>query len=103
MILLNEDTKCLVQGITGKQGSFHTEQMLKYNTNIAAGITPKRRPRLFRECRFSIQLKRLWKRSKSILPLFLSLQNLQKMRLSKQSDIWIWLSSSQSIFQFMTA
>ena len=40
MILLNEDTKCLVQGITGKQGSFHTEQMLKYNTNITAGITP---------------------------------------------------------------
>ena len=40
MILLNEDTKCLVQGITGKQGSFHTEQMLKYDTNIAAGITP---------------------------------------------------------------
>ena len=40
MILLNEDTKCLVQGITGKQGSFHTEQMLKYNTNIVAGLTP---------------------------------------------------------------
>ena len=38
MILLNEDTKCLVQGITGKQGSFHTEQMLNYNTNIVAGI-----------------------------------------------------------------
>jgi succinyl-CoA synthetase alpha subunit len=40
MILLNEDTKCLVQGITGKQGSFHTSQMLKYNTNIVAGVTP---------------------------------------------------------------
>ena len=40
MILLNEDTKCLVQGITGKQGSFHTEQMLNYNTKIVAGITP---------------------------------------------------------------
>ena len=40
MILLNEDTKCLVQGITGKQGSFHTEQMLNYNTNIVAGLTP---------------------------------------------------------------
>lgn len=40
MILLNEDTKCLVQGITGKQGSFHTEQMLQYNTNITAGVTP---------------------------------------------------------------
>jgi succinyl-CoA synthetase alpha subunit len=40
MILLNEDTKCLVQGITGKQGSFHTEQMLNYDTNILAGVTP---------------------------------------------------------------
>lgn len=40
MILLNENTKCLVQGMTGKQGSFHTEQMLKYNTTINAGITP---------------------------------------------------------------
>ena len=40
MILLNEDTKCLVQGITGKQGSFHTEQMLKYDTCIEAGVTP---------------------------------------------------------------
>ena len=40
MILLDKDTKCLVQGITGKQGSFHTEQMLKYNTCINAGVTP---------------------------------------------------------------
>ena len=40
MILLDKNTKCLVQGITGKQGSFHTEQMLKYNTCIEAGVTP---------------------------------------------------------------
>lgn len=40
MILLDKDTKCLVQGITGKQGSFHTKQMLKYGTNIVAGVTP---------------------------------------------------------------
>jgi succinyl-CoA synthetase alpha subunit len=40
MIILDENTKCLVQGITGKQGSFHTEQMLKYNTCIEAGVTP---------------------------------------------------------------
>jgi succinyl-CoA synthetase alpha subunit len=40
MILLNENTRCLVQGITGKQGRFHTEQMLKYDTNIVAGVTP---------------------------------------------------------------
>lgn len=40
MIILNEKTKCLVQGITGKQGTFHTEQMLEYNTKIVAGVTP---------------------------------------------------------------
>lgn len=40
MIILDKDTKCLVQGITGKQGSFHTEQMLNYNTCIEAGVTP---------------------------------------------------------------
>ncbi len=40
MILLDKDTKCLVQGITGKQGSFHTEQMLNYDTSIVAGVTP---------------------------------------------------------------
>ena len=40
MIYLDKDTKCLVQGITGKQGSFYTEQMLEYNTNIVAGVTP---------------------------------------------------------------
>lgn len=42
MIILDKNTKCLVQGITGKQGSFHTEQMLNYNTNIVAGVTPGR-------------------------------------------------------------
>ena len=40
MILLDKNTKSLVQGITGKQGSFHTEQMLKYDTCIQAGVTP---------------------------------------------------------------
>lgn len=40
MILLDKNTRCLVQGITGKQGSFHTEQMLNYGTEIVAGVTP---------------------------------------------------------------
>lgn len=40
MILLNENTKAIVQGITGKQGRFHTREMLKYNTNIVAGTSP---------------------------------------------------------------
>lgn len=40
MIILDKNTKCIVQGITGKQGTFHTQGMLDYNTNIVAGTTP---------------------------------------------------------------
>lgn len=39
-ILINKKTKVIVLGITGKQGSFHTKQMLAYGTNIVAGVTP---------------------------------------------------------------
>jgi len=39
-ILINKDTRLLVQGITGKQGLFHTELMLDYGTNVVAGATP---------------------------------------------------------------
>lgn len=40
MIILDENTRCIVQGITGKQGSFHTKQMLDYGTKIMAGTSP---------------------------------------------------------------
>ncbi|MBO7719556.1 MAG: succinate--CoA ligase subunit alpha [Methanosphaera sp.] len=40
MILLDENTEAIVQGITGKQGRFHTKEMLKYGTNIVAGTSP---------------------------------------------------------------
>ncbi|MCS7144178.1 MAG: succinate--CoA ligase subunit alpha [Archaeoglobaceae archaeon] len=39
-IIVDENTKAIVQGITGSQGRFHTERMLKYGTKIVAGVTP---------------------------------------------------------------
>ncbi len=39
-ILINEKTKVIVQGITGSEGSFHTEKMIAYGTKIVAGVTP---------------------------------------------------------------
>ncbi len=39
-ILIDESTRLIVQGITGREGTFHTEQMLAYGTKIVAGVTP---------------------------------------------------------------
>jgi succinyl-CoA synthetase alpha subunit len=41
-ILVNKDSKILCQGITGNQGSFHTEQCIEYGTPVVAGVTPSR-------------------------------------------------------------
>lgn len=39
-ILFDENTKVIVQGLTGREGSFHGQKMLDYGTNIVAGVTP---------------------------------------------------------------
>ncbi|HXW97899.1 MAG TPA: succinate--CoA ligase subunit alpha, partial [Gemmatimonadales bacterium] len=39
-VFINRDTRLVVQGITGRDGSFHSRQMLEYGTQVVAGVTP---------------------------------------------------------------
>ena len=39
-ILVNENTRVIVQGLTGREGSFHAQQMIEYGTKVVAGVTP---------------------------------------------------------------
>ena len=41
-ILVDKNTRLIVQGVTGKEGAFHTKQMIEYGTNVMGGVTPNK-------------------------------------------------------------
>ena len=46
-VFIDKNTKLVVQGITGRDGSFHTKQMIEYGTNVVAGVTPGKGGQMF--------------------------------------------------------
>ena len=56
-ILIDENTRLIVQGITGREGTFHTEQMLAYGTKVVA-VPLRAKDRQYLVFLFSIRLKK---------------------------------------------
>jgi len=79
-ILIDDKTNIIVQGFTGKFGSFHAKEMIKYGTNIVGGVTPGKGGQKHLE-----------------LPVF----NTVKMRLKKQVLPLVFFSFRQSLRQIL--
>ena len=41
-VLVDKNSKIIVQGFTGREGTFHSEKMIEYGTNLVGGVTPKK-------------------------------------------------------------
>jgi succinyl-CoA synthetase alpha subunit len=76
-ILLTEKTRVVVQGITGSEGSFHTKQMLDYNTKVVAGVTPGKGGQLFED---KIRLLKQLKKQVPMHRLYLFRRHLHRMQ-----------------------
>ena len=61
-ILVGEDTRVLVQGMSGREGTFQTERCIAFGTNVVAGVTPGRAEQRISIGRCTTPLPRRWSR-----------------------------------------
>jgi len=57
-VLVNKDSKIIVQGFTGSEGTFHAGQMIEYGTNVVGGVTPVREDKVTLKDLFLIPLQK---------------------------------------------
>jgi len=83
-ILIDKKTKIIVQGFTGKFGSFHADEMIKYGTNIVGGVTPGKGGQTHLILPVLIQLKKQSKILEQLLQFYLYRLPLRQILLWRQ-------------------
>jgi succinyl-CoA synthetase alpha subunit len=63
-VLVNKDSKVIVQGFTGSEGTFHAGQMIEYGTNVVGGVTPGKGGSTHLDNQFLIQLQEAVRKSR---------------------------------------
>ena len=67
-VLVGKNTRVLVQGLTGREGSFHAQQMLDYGTKVVGGVRQAKAAQSISAFRFSIPFQKQWPRLALMLP-----------------------------------
>jgi succinyl-CoA synthetase alpha subunit len=78
-ILVDKNTRLLVQGFTGSQATLHSEQSIEYGTNIVGGVTPGKGGQVHLGAPVFNSVMRLWKQSTQCFNYFCSSTILQRL------------------------